>query len=134
MKKWFAMTVLCLISLGLCACSNLKRVEEVRKWDCSVECMEESDNTYVITYSDEKVVSSTGELSFQNRNDFDIVVHLLAAGQEERKAEIGAGGMAVLYQVDKGTEYTVGCHADVEKSDEIKLMVYDGEGAEVYVD
>ena len=40
-------------------------------WDCSVTCAEESTpNNYVINYTDSKVISKTGVLTIQNRNDF----------------------------------------------------------------
>ena len=39
-------------------------------WDCSVTCAEESTpDSYVITYSDAKILSKTGVLTVQNRND-----------------------------------------------------------------
>lgn len=133
MKKWLCIVILSVCTVALCACSKFTRVEELKKWDCSVLCAEESDiDSYIITYSDEVIISKSGTLSFQNRNDFDIVVHLFTNGKEERTAEIGAGGVAVLYQVQKEVVYTIGCHADVEENTEIKLMVYDGEGVEVY--
>ena len=51
-------------------------------WDCSVTCAEESTpNNYVINYTDSKVISKTGVLTIQNRNDFDIVVHLLCEAE-----------------------------------------------------
>lgn len=124
----FIITTICLISL--CACSQSTNIEDVDRWDCSVICAEESVDTYVITYSDEEIISKKGVLSFKNMNDFDVVVHLLADGEEERTAEISAGGAFILYQVKKGLVYTVGCHADVEENTEIKLMVYDGEGTD----
>ena len=47
------------------------------KWDCSVTCAETSEtNNYVVTYSDKKVFSQTGILTFQNSNNFNIIVHL----------------------------------------------------------
>lgn len=134
MKKRFCIIIVCICFGILCACSNLKHIEELEKWDCTVTCAEESDNTYVITYSNEKIISNTGILSFQNRNEFDIVIHLLANGEEERTSEIAAGGVLVLYEVAEGTEYVVGCHAEVNEGTEIKLMVYDGEETEVYSD
>lgn len=73
MKKSFGIIMICICFLMLGACSNLKRIEEMKKWDCTVTCAEESDNAYVITYSNEKIISNTGILSFQNQNDFDIV-------------------------------------------------------------
>jgi len=120
--------------LILCGCARLKHVEELTKWDCSVPCVEEStEDSFVINYSDVKFASSTGVLTFQNRNDFDIIVYLLNNRREhDRVIEVGAGGCSVHYDIDKNTEFTVGIHADVEEDTEIKLMVYDGEGAEVY--
>ena len=107
--------------------------QEKEKWNCSVTCAEDSaDNAYVTTYSNERVVSSTGVLSLQNQNDFDIVVHLLTNGQQERTAEIPAGGVSILYELIEGVEYTVGTHADVPEGTEIFLMVYEGKNAEVY--
>lgn len=126
----FIIATICIISL--CACSQSADIEDVKKWDCTVTCAEEADNSYVITYSDEKIISNTGILSFQNRNDFDIVIHLLANGKEEKTSEIAAGGGLVLYEVAEGTEYTVGCHADVTEGTEIKLIIYDGDETEVY--
>ena len=38
------------------------------QWDCSVTCAEESTpDSYVITYSDAKIISKTGVLPGQNR-------------------------------------------------------------------
>ena len=131
MKRYLILMILCLLcAVTLCACSAK---EEGAQWDCTVECMEESDeDSYVISYSDAEIVSQSGTLSFQNRNKFDIVVHLLTAGEEEQTIDIPAGGVSVLYQLEKGTAYTVGCHADVEEGLEIALMVYEGEHAELY--
>ena len=60
--------------------STYKSSEACRKanaaiqWDCSVTCAEESTpDSYVITYSDAKILSKTGVLTVQNRNDFDII-------------------------------------------------------------
>lgn len=125
----------CLLLCVFCAAAlfGCSAKEEGAKWDCTVECMEESAaDSYVISYSDAEIVSGEGVLSFQNRNDFDIVVHLLSAGSEERVIDVYAGGVAVQYQLEKETVYTVGCHADVEIGTEIALMVYDGERSEPY--
>lgn len=112
---------------------EVRIAEGKEKWNCSVTCAEDSaDNAYVTTYSNERVVSSTGVLSLQNQNDFDIVVHLLTNGQQERTAEIPAGGVSILYELIEGAEYTVGTHADVPEGTEIFLMVYEGKNAEVY--
>ena len=130
MKRSLCLLVCILCFMALWGCSSKK---DGAQWDCTVECMEESTaDSYVISYSDAEVVSSEGVLTFQNRNDFDIVVHLLSAGNEERVIDVFAGGVAVLYQLEKETVYTVGCHADVEEGAEIALMVYDGERSEPY--
>lgn len=132
MKK-YCLVLMILSCIFFSACSNLKHVEETDKWDCSVTCAEESnEDSYTITYSDTIIISKTEELSFQNQNDFDIVIHLLTNEQQERTAEVAAGGVSVLYQIEEETEYTVGCHADVEEGTEIKLMVYDGENADTF--
>lgn len=126
MKKIFIILV-AIFCFSFCACSKPGTVSETEMWDCSVVCTEESkENSYVVTYSNQKVTSHTGNLSFHNPNDFDIVVHLSANGQEQT-VEIGAGGSAALYQIQKNVEYTVGCYADVSEGTEIRLRVYDGE-------
>ena len=60
--------------------STYKSSEAYRKakaktqWECSVVCAEKSTpDSYVITYSDAKILSNTGVLTVQNRNDFDIL-------------------------------------------------------------
>ena len=123
---FFAAWLCCLL---LCACAGPKELEQ---WDCSVKCAKVSGDDYVITWSDQKVTTQTGALTFQNRNKFDIVVHLQADGWEE-SFDVYAGGCTVQLQLDRDTEYTVGCHADVAEDTEIKLMVYDGERSEVYI-
>ena len=81
------------------------------QWDCSVTCAEESTpDSYVITYSDAKILSKTGVLTVQNRNDFDIIVFLNVTDEE----------------------YTVGIHADVDENTDIKVFVYDGKDTEPY--
>ena len=47
--------------------------------------------------------------------------------------ECSCCGCTVQLQLDRDTEYTVGCHADVAEDTEIKLMVYDGQRSEVYI-
>ncbi|MGN1156350.1 MAG: hypothetical protein ACI4TK_09260 [Agathobacter sp.] len=108
-----------------------KAAGNIAQWDCSVSCAESSDE-YVITYSDVKVTSQTGVLTIQNRNDFDIVVHLLSAGEQEIVSDnIPAGGSySFLEATDK--EYTVGVHADVDENTEMKVFVYDGKSTEPY--
>ena len=133
MKKWLYIIMICICSLVICGLLNLKYVENLKAWDCTVTCAKEDDSNKVI-YSNEKIISSTGVLTFQNRNDFDIVIYLSAEGQEERIDEIKAHGIVTLYQITNGIEYTVGCNADVAEETEMKLMVYDGERSEPYFD
>ena len=99
----------------------------------SVTCAEESTpDSYVITYSDAKILSKTGVLTVQNRNDFDVIVHLLCEGKQELvSGSIPAGGCySFLNVTDK--EYTVGIHADVGENTDIKVFVYDGKDTESY--
>ena len=129
MKKRRTFFVVWLCCLLLCACADSKTLDQ---WDCSVTCARASSgDSYVISYSDQKVTTQTGILTFQNRNAFDIVIHLQADGTEET-FDVPAGGCTTLLQLEKGAEYTVGCHADVAEDTYIKLMVYDGERSEVY--
>ena len=129
----FGIIVLSVALLILFEHAGTSSAEETNQWDCSVSCTAESSpDSYVITYSDAKIISNTGALSFQNRNDFDIVVHLLAAGETERKIDVPAGGVGVFKQIDSELTYTVGCHADVDENTEIVVMAYDGERADIY--
>ena len=103
------------------------------KWDCTIHCAEESgENAYIITYSEEEILSETGCITFQNRNLFPITVHLIGKGKEVFVSEIAPGGNVTFMQADKEVTYTVGIHADVVEGTELNLMVYDGEWSEVY--
>lgn len=133
MKKRMFIFSIIILALLFNGCSKKTDLEKKSKWDCSVACAEESkDNSYIITYSSEKVVCNTGALSIQNRNDFDIIVHLLTSNEEERVEKITAGSTSILYQIEKDVDYTVGVYADVEENTEIKCMIYDGEWSEPY--
>lgn len=126
MKKLmvFVLAMVCVVTMS--ACNNQTKPQ--KRWDCTIRCAEEaSDNAYVISYSDEKIISNTGILTIDNKNDFDIVVHLIADGTE-RVEEIGAGGVTSLYQIARDTEYTLGCYADVPEGTEIIVPVFDGAG------
>lgn len=135
MKKIIAIMLCLILGLMLVGCSPKETdTSATSKWDCSVQCVEESTpDKYVTTYSDVKVVSKTGTLTIQNRNDFDIVVHLLCEGEQERVSDsIPAGGcFSFLKMTDK--EYTVGVHADVDENVEINVFVYDGENTEPFI-
>ncbi len=133
MRKKYCLVFAMVCALLLCACSKSESVETADQWDCSVSWQDESgDGSYVITYSNERVISGTGVLTLQNQNDFDITVYLLANAQKEQTAQIAAGGVTVLKQIQPDTEYTVGCHADVPERTDIRLMIYDGERSDIY--
>ena len=131
MKKLLSIILICICVLSLCACSNDKNVDEPKEWDCTVICAENQDTGHIITYSNEKIISSTGILTLQNQNDFDIEITFLGDGQDN-PTTIKAGGVAIFYEIKEDTEYMVGCHADVSEGTEIKLKVYDGERSEPY--
>ena len=133
MRKKYCLVFAMVCALLLCACSKSESVETADQWDCSVSWQDESgDGSYAITYSNERVISGTGVLTLQNQNDFDITVYLLANAQKEQTAQIVAGGVTVLKQIQPDTEYTVGCHADVPERTDIRLMIYDGERSDIY--
>lgn len=133
MRKWLCFAGVPIYTLLLYGCSNPEQAEVADKWDCTVACAEEStEASYVITYSEEEILSNTGTLTFQNQNDFQITVHLIGEGQEEYTCEIQAGGNVAYLQPAKDVTYKVGIHADVEEGTELKLMVYDGKRSEVF--
>ncbi len=114
--------------------STYKSSEAYRKakaktqWECSVVCAEKSTpDSYVITYSDAKILSNTGVLTVQNRNDFDITVHLLCEGKQELVSDSIPAGGCYSFQNVTDKEYTVGIHAEVDENTDIKAFVYDGD-------
>lgn len=125
--------------IGDIAFSTYRSSEAYRKakasitWDCSVTCAEKSaDDEYVITYSEVRVAPMTGMLTIQNRNDFDIVVHLLCESEQEIVSDnIPAGGCCSFMKVTN-KEYTIGIHADVDENTDINVFVYDGKDKEPY--
>lgn len=130
MKKRILIISIMLFVFLLCGCSKNKDsdFEKKSEWDCTVACAEESkDNSYIITYSSEKVICTTGKLSIQNHNDFDITVYLSTNDEDERVEKLTAGTTSVLSSIKKNVVYTVGFHADVEENTEIKCTIYDGE-------
>ena len=119
-----------MFSLILCSCTRLEDMEEMYRWDCSVTCEQTSTpDSYVITYSNEKIVTDTGVLTIQNQNDFDVKVHLFANRENEEVIDVAAGGESVLSQLDKEAAYNLGIHADVEERTQIRVMVYDGDAS-----
>ena len=131
MKRLICIVLICMLSIALVACA--KEQPKENQWEITVPCAEESQqDSYVISYGGVTVASETGILTLQNRNDFEITVHLSCNGQEEQVFDIQSGGVTVFHQAVKGEAYTVGIHAEVKEGTEIKLMIYDGERAEVY--
>lgn len=126
MKKLivFVLTLVCLATMAACD----KHTTPQKKWEYTITCAEESaENAYVISYIDDKIISNTGILTFENKNDFDVIVHLTADGKE-RAEKMEAGGILTLYQLVRDTEYTLGFHADVSEGTEIIVLIFDGEG------
>ena len=133
MKKCILPVIILTLLLAALGCAKQEQAPVPDKWDCSLTCAETSaENAYVITWSEKEIISSTGVLTFQNRNGFDIVVHLVAAGQEEEVIDVFPHGVTAFLQAEKDVPYAVGIHADVEEGTEISLMVYDGERSEPY--
>ena len=127
------LTILALLAaLLLSGCSASEKAPS--KWDCTVTCMEDStEETYVITYSDQTLRSSTGTLSFQNPSDFPVVIHLFTGGEKEQVFDIQPGGACAFLQAKTDADYTVGLHADVPEGTEIPLIAYDGTEQDPYV-
>ena len=126
MKKVIVMLIMCVFATAMCACSDNITADVSDKRGYSIPCAEGSgDDTYVITYAEEKIMSETGAFTIENRSGFDIVVHISANGGAELTAAVEAGGTAVLENVEKGVAYTVGCHADVDEGVEMKFDMHD---------
>lgn len=131
-KKLICVAAACIFAAAALGCAKEEQYG-ADQWEISVLCAEESaQDSYVITYGGVTAASETGILTLQNRNDFEIVVHLSCDGQEEQVFKIQAGGVTVFHQAVKGAVYTVGVHAEVKEGTKINLMVYDGERSEVY--
>lgn len=86
MKK-IAFIICCILTLSLAACSNRQENPQISKWDCSVNCAEQStSNEYVITYSDEKLTSQTGALTFYNGKNLKLpYIFLITAKKNGEK-------------------------------------------------
>lgn len=131
MKK-IAFIICCILTLSLAACSHKQENTQISKWDCSVNCAEQSiSDEYVITYSDEILKSQTGALTFHNGNEFEITIYLLNNGEEEQTETIPAGGSICLKQLKENIGYTVGIHADIPEDTPIQLTTYDGEKTDI---
>lgn len=120
--------IIAIICAGfLCACSQTEENAVVNSWDYSVTCAEKSeDNIYVSAYIDEAIVSTTGCLSFENKNDFQVIMRFYIDGTNKITKWIEANSKIVLYGMEKAAEYTIELEAEVEEGTEIKLSVHDG--------
>lgn len=128
MKSKFVVLIFVILFLMISGCSKDTELKKETRWDCTVDCAGKSnDESYIITYSQEKIVSESGTLSIQNKNDFDIIVHLSTNGESERTADVPAGGVSVFHEIKKDAVYTFGCHADVDEGTEISCIVFEGE-------
>lgn len=127
MKRFFYLIISFICIGGLCACSQTEESKIVNSWDCTVARAEMvDDNADVITYSNEKIVATTGVLTFENENDFAILVHYHSEGIVKKVLWLEANSKIVAYGMIKDTEYTIGVSADVTEGTEIKLIVHDG--------
>ena len=126
----FAVAAIIIIS-AYRSSESYRKAKATIQWDCSVSCTEKSTSAqYVITYSNVKVSSKTGTLTIQNRNDFEIVVHLLCEGEQEIVSGNIPAGSCYSFANVTDKEYTVGIHADVDAATNIKVIVYDGKDTE----
>mgnify|MGYP000340691306 CR=1 FL=1 len=69
---------------------------------------------------------------YQNKNDFDIVVHLLCEGEQEVVSDNIPANSFYSFTNVTDKEYTVGIHADVGVAADIRVVVYDGKDTEPY--
>jgi hypothetical protein len=106
--------------------SNLTPFPVLNQWQFSTKCAEvSSDNKYVITYCDEKISCSTGLLTIENKNNFDITVPLSNGKNAEIGLDIPQNTSVAFALGESKTEYTVGVHADVKEDTEINFVVYE---------
>ena len=132
MKKTLFLMAAVVLALTLCACASSRQEQAKDRWDCTVTCAKTSAaNSYIITYSEEDVISRTGVLTLHHQTPFPVTVHLLSAGNQELTCEIDTGGNTAFLDVEQETSYTIGIHADVEEGTEIQLMVYDGRNTQI---
>lgn len=126
MKRLFYLMSFILCIGFLYACTQTEETGILNSWDYIITCGEKTaEDHYVITYSNEKIISSTGILTFENRNDFGVAVYI-QKGDDQIVELIEASDKIILYEMEQGVEYTLGCHAEVAEGTEIKLLVHDG--------
>ena len=113
-------------SVPMVAKSNTTPFPVVNQWDMSLNvAAESSPDSYVITYCDEKITCGTGLLTIENKNNFDIAVHLSHGGSNEIVMNV-APNTSTAFAIDTDTaEYTVGIHADVAEDTVVNLVIYE---------
>ena len=127
MRKILCVVLFALMVFALCGCSRSENVEKGKKWDCSVLNPEQEKT--IIVYSDVKLQTDSGQLCFQNRNDFPVHFYLYSDDEEEPlvfEGDIPVGGVTTYEQVNSKYKYRTGFHADVPEGTDIDIMVYDG--------
>lgn len=106
--------------------SNLTPFPVINEWQFSTKCAAvSSDDKYVITYCDEKISCATGLLTIENKNNFDITVHLSNGKNAEIGLDIPQNTSVAFALGESKAEYTVGVHADVKEDTEINFVVYE---------
>lgn len=110
----------------LSGCGKETEKPEGKKWDCSVVVTVE-DPTCVV-FANERLETSSGSLSFQNRNAFPVRLYLYRDGFGElvTESEMQPGGVFAFLRIEEGVAYTVGFHADRPEGTPITIMAYDG--------
>lgn len=139
-KKTIAVIVLIVVAIiggivfsAYMSSESYRKAKAAIQWDCSVVSAGKStSDEYVITYSNVKVLSKSGVLTIQNRNNFDIVVHLLCEGNQEIVSDSITAGACFSFMQLTNKDYTVGIHADVDENTNIIVFVYDGKDTEPY--
>ena len=126
MRKTVGVILTVMLCAVLAGCGPAGQNEE-GLWDCTVACAEKSEeNLYVITYSDEKIISETGVLTVENQNDFPVSVHIATEGEPEQVLTLDPGETGAFEKVLRDQVYQAGIHADVEENTEIKVLIRDG--------
>lgn len=116
------------IVMALCFLTDPKQEEVLPQWDCTAV----SAGASLTVFSEEEITSSTGVLTFQNRNLFPVEIELRREEETKLIREIQPGGVLSFMQAEKDCIYAVGMSADVVNGEEIHIMVYDGNQAEAY--
>ena len=120
-RSWHPITVYCMNDARL-----YMAVNRIKQHDFFVSCAEASaENSYIITYCDNRFIPIGDAATLHNPNGFAIVVHLLSEGNTEHVFDLGTGESAVFGELEKETEYTIGLHAFVAVDTEIKFTIYE---------